>query len=101
MPKRTNKQPKNEVFNTIRIEDDWCCRQFIIEKVDKTYFDFAQFVLDNEIDYDNDDFDIITREYCLQSVNVRYGKIENADCTLMPAKELVDFGRCWIEKNRK
>lgn len=55
----------------------------------------------NEIDYDNDDFDTITREYCLQSVNVRYGKIENADCTLMPAKELVDFGRCWIEKHRK
>lgn len=55
----------------------------------------------DEIDYDNDDFDTITREYCLQSVNVQYGKIENADCTLMPATELVDFACRWIEKNRQ
>lgn len=54
----------------------------------------------DEIDYDNDDFDMITREYCLQSLLVNHTKIEQAHCTLMPAAELVEFGRRWIEKHR-
>ncbi len=55
----------------------------------------------DEIDYDNDDFDIMTREYCLQSVNVRHRNIKQAACVLIPAEELVHFACHWLEHNRQ
>lgn len=46
--------PAVEVFKTLRVEDNWFCRADILRRFDDAYYQFAQFVLDRGVDYEND-----------------------------------------------
>jgi len=54
----------------------------------------------DELDYDNDDFQDITRAYIQSGKPHSNATIGNADCWLFPINTMVDFGVEWIEKNR-
>ena len=53
----------------------------------------------DDIEYDEDDFDEIGREY-EQAHRVQTGNVGNAVCKVMKQRSLVDFAVRWMENNR-
>ncbi len=53
-----------------------------------------------EVGLDSDRFPALGAEYERQGGPARIGKVGQADCRLLPVRELVDFGREWLRDKR-
>lgn len=53
-----------------------------------------------DIDWNSNDFPVITEAFAEQSGLVRTGKLGEACATLLPQRQLVDYGLNWMEEHR-
>ncbi|KAI9157887.1 AAC(3) family N-acetyltransferase [Paramyrothecium foliicola] len=61
----------------------------------------TQWVEFQDLDWVADDFSIITEAFVNETGLARSGKLGKADALLLPQRQLVDFGKTWMEQYRR